>query len=601
MRPHPLVARQTESGSDGGGATSGSGDSATQGATPTDTGSAASPSPADSATSAPEPTSAVGGLTSDVGSATSDVGSATSDVGSATSDVGSATSDVATATSQVGSVTSQPTSDATQSSQSQSQSSSQPSATPTSSSQTDSSSSQSQSSSDSSSSQTQSSSSQSQSSSSQTQTSSSQSQSSSTQPSSSSQSQSSSSQSPSSSQSQSSSSASSTSDIISTTTFITTASDSVITSTFTTSISPPSSSSGPSSTPSPTRSSNGVSTTSFITSWYVTSVSGRMVTTDSVTPTMVSGDPRNTAVNQRTAIIAGTTAGAFALLVLLFGIFFYRRRKAFKQSAFARALSVGRRRDRMRQNLLADDDFDAGEPLAAYRDHPEGDPGHAHTHAPSASFSSYATYGAPQAQPGMGADTAQLPPRLERARASDSGSAFREAVWPPPTDNARYEGPLAASRAIDLSEIIDTVMGPGGGGGGAGQQQHAHEVPQPWVGESAHSMRETVPGGSTHTRNQSSVSFGSGGNESQIALLEAAGLSTPRPTTPTARGGQGGAGPATQDGSPKAWIQRSPLRALTPTSQNQTGPQSRRQSQDQGGQGEGNRASAADSASVYSR
>lgn len=181
----------------------------------------------------------------------------------------------------------------------------------------------------------------------------------------------------------------------------------------------------------------------------------------------------------------------------------------------------------------------------------------------------------------MGPGTADLPPRLERGHASDTGSAFREAVWPPPVDNARYESPLAESRAIDLSDIIDSVMGP----------QAAHEVPRPWVGSS-----HSVSGGG-HTRNSSDSSFGSEGrsgaaNESQIALLEAAGLATPR--------SQGTAVPTTADGSPKAWIQRSPLRPQTPSSQNQAQTQtlqtpSGHQSQDQ------ERRESAGSESVYSR
>ena len=51
-------------------------------------------------------------------------------------------------------------------------------------------------------------------------------------------------------------------------------------------------------------------------------------------------------------------------------------------------------------------------------------------------------------------------PRLLRPRASDTGSIFREeGIWPPPNDSSRLVDPILAGSHINLSGIIDDVMG----------------------------------------------------------------------------------------------------------------------------------------------
>ncbi|KIK11005.1 hypothetical protein PISMIDRAFT_78005, partial [Pisolithus microcarpus 441] len=42
---------------------------------------------------------------------------------------------------------------------------------------------------------------------------------------------------------------------------------------------------------------------------------------------------------------------------------------------------------------------------------------------------------------------------------SETGSMFREEVWPPPNERSRLIDPLARSHEIDLSSIVDDVMG----------------------------------------------------------------------------------------------------------------------------------------------
>ncbi len=56
------------------------------------------------------------------------------------------------------------------------------------------------------------------------------------------------------------------------------------------------------------------------------------------------------------------------------------------------------------------------------------------------------------------------PPRLMRARASQTGSMFEElGVWPPPGEGSRLSDPLMAASNVDLTSIVENVMGPGGG------------------------------------------------------------------------------------------------------------------------------------------
>ncbi|KAF8957194.1 hypothetical protein BDZ97DRAFT_1924810 [Flammula alnicola] len=51
-------------------------------------------------------------------------------------------------------------------------------------------------------------------------------------------------------------------------------------------------------------------------------------------------------------------------------------------------------------------------------------------------------------------------PSLLKSRTSETGSIFREEVWPPPG----FDDPIAKqSSQVDLSRIVDDVMGPGSG------------------------------------------------------------------------------------------------------------------------------------------
>ena len=52
------------------------------------------------------------------------------------------------------------------------------------------------------------------------------------------------------------------------------------------------------------------------------------------------------------------------------------------------------------------------------------------------------------------------PPRILRPVASKTGSYFQEAVWPPPEEGSRIVDPLMVASSVDLTSIVDEVMGP---------------------------------------------------------------------------------------------------------------------------------------------
>ncbi|KAH7924098.1 hypothetical protein BV22DRAFT_1035515 [Leucogyrophana mollusca] len=235
------------------------------------------------------------------------------------------------------------------------------------------------------------------------------------------------------------------------------------------------------------------------TSSYVTVVSGSMtVTTTTAIPTLSTNPPRDTTSSNRTAIIAGSTAGAAVLILAVLSIAFYRTRKRFKYLGFLDSIASRRKQQQARANLLAGEDLD---------DHDLSRP---------ARYRDYETPWDDDAQSPHSWVAGRESPMLHRARGSESGSVFREDVWPPPSEGSRLVDPLlAASGSIDLSRIVDDVMGPPAAAGHFSQNSVSSSR-KDLSGSGYESDRERV---GSHSRAWSSGS--------QTALLEAAGLLGP--------------------------------------------------------------------------
>ncbi|KAG6377974.1 hypothetical protein JVT61DRAFT_14770 [Boletus reticuloceps] len=203
--------------------------------------------------------------------------------------------------------------------------------------------------------------------------------------------------------------------------------------------------------------------------------------------------------SHRTAIIAGSAAGGTALLILILSLAFCARRKQFKRLDFIQAISLKRNRERSRATLLDLDDVDLARPPQRYSD--------------------YDT-------PWDGSQRALIGRRTPASR-SESGSAFKEEVWPPPNLNADANAhertqlidPVVYTDypELDLSQIVDDVMGPSSSG----------------VHFSDRSVASTYRGsvveseGVVHSRTVSDAS--------NTALLEAAGLGAPVTTAVAVR------------------------------------------------------------------
>ncbi|KDR78021.1 hypothetical protein GALMADRAFT_138179 [Galerina marginata CBS 339.88] len=152
----------------------------------------------------------------------------------------------------------------------------------------------------------------------------------------------------------------------------------------------------------------------------VTTIGSQATTFTSHLPTSLVGSQPGTPTSARTAIIAGATSAFLVLLCLTLGaIFAYRKHK------LRHTLSTfGKKKEG--KGLLDGEDFDDEDvvPMRSYTDHPR-------VMSPA--------------------------PSLLKSRTSETGSIFREEVWPPPG----FIDPIAKhSSQVDLSRIVDDVMGP---------------------------------------------------------------------------------------------------------------------------------------------
>ncbi|KAI8978864.1 hypothetical protein BD414DRAFT_538772 [Trametes punicea] len=246
-----------------------------------------------------------------------------------------------------------------------------------------------------------------------------------------------------------------------------------------------SSQSSTSSDPGSTASSTGAQST-LISAIATTVINGQTSTIFSAIPTTLSqsGGGDNLTSTKR-GIIAGSVGGA-AILILVISVFLFYRRHQHKKLSFFKRLQP-----KPRARLLdgEDDDFDLGPPMARYSDYPASiASSHSHSlshagspatpkrspNAPSfdASRSLLGTPLDPNRTPTPRGSVRGLPlgatvPHLMPMRA-ESGSIFREGVWPPPGEHSVLVDPIvSAASAVDLGRIIDDVMGPAGSSGGA--------------------------------------------------------------------------------------------------------------------------------------
>ncbi|KAL4253480.1 hypothetical protein ABKN59_002127 [Abortiporus biennis] len=205
-----------------------------------------------------------------------------------------------------------------------------------------------------------------------------------------------------------------------------------------------------------------------ITSTIVTDVNGSPTTFVAAVPTTLSQptDSNSTSASKR-AIITGSVIGGVAFLAILLTLTIFCKRQNYKK------LRVFNRHPRSRSMLLSGEDFDddvdlGGPPMTQYRDNPS-----ISTHQHSLSSASYPTtptsaarfpVGAtPPPHPATPSTSSRASPHLMGLRASESGSIFREGVWPPPGEGSRFVDPLLSSSSqVNLGRIVDDVMGPGG-------------------------------------------------------------------------------------------------------------------------------------------
>lgn len=224
---------------------------------------------------------------------------------------------------------------------------------------------------------------------------------------------------------------------------------------------------------------------------------------------------------QHTAVIAGATVGVALFLLITLALVLLSRRHNARLRGFFDGVVAERRKHQSRAQVFSGEDFDDA-PTTAYRDAPLATPWDA--------SQDIAMRTATRSPPTSVGDASSLA-RLLRSHSSDTGSLFREDVWPPP-GGARLVDPFVANASsIDLSSIVDDVMGP----------------------TQADAERHAADGGGVHSRN------GSDGEQygpvhardlsagSHMGLLVAAGLGSgsgspaavaqPKPLSPLAREG----------------------------------------------------------------
>lgn len=152
-------------------------------------------------------------------------------------------------------------------------------------------------------------------------------------------------------------------------------------------------------------------------------------------------------------------------------------------------------------------------------------------------------------------ELSEQPPRLLRARGSETGSLFHEGgVWPPPGASSRLADPLMSASDVNVASIVDRVMGPSLHGPGPSRLRG---------GEASESLLGEGDSSDEHAQDDSFYRDHELSADSQQALLPDLGLSAgaahgPYRHSPPASDGDGAPGATTGMQKSRNWIDRSP-------------------------------------------
>ncbi|KAI0769944.1 hypothetical protein C8Q74DRAFT_1369190 [Fomes fomentarius] len=293
-----------------------------------------------------------------------------------------------------------------------------------------------------------------------------------------------------------------------------------------------------------------------------TVINGTTSTLFTTIPTTLSQDTTGDNAATKRNIIAGSVGGAAFIILIGALLLFYRRHQNKKLSFFKGSQPKPRTRLLDGEDL---DDYDLGPPTR-YRDYPASVvSSHAHSRSVTNGTPTPISGRSPtmrdfQASPGpsilgqpldphRAATPGALPPgaaapHLLGMRA-ETGSIFREAVWPPP--GAQLVDPIMnASNSVDLSSIVDDVMGPNAGAAAAAGASArpppsafrtgpgtANESSSSLVGDdpfaSLSMLTISRPGSVTHLRETSEAPLLPRAASSTPGFFEARGRDTPEP------------------------------------------------------------------------
>ncbi|KAJ7100941.1 hypothetical protein B0H15DRAFT_465235 [Mycena belliarum] len=158
------------------------------------------------------------------------------------------------------------------------------------------------------------------------------------------------------------------------------------------------------------------------------------------------------------ALVAGTTGGAIILIFLVFALIFFRMRSKQRRRELTDILAREERKARGAggMGMLDGEAFDSlrGCPPQMQMESPRPQIEYHLRLAPDIEC----TAESPVSH-ALQTRSRAVPPFLFPRRASSSGSAFREEVWPPPQQESAFVDPLLHPPADDLVRIVDEVMG----------------------------------------------------------------------------------------------------------------------------------------------